>query len=121
MVTPDLLEPMRLAVEAALDKKGFQIVVLDVSELTSYTDGFVLCSADFATAVLRAQLADPLSLICQSGRRSVNLSDQYSCRIQRVATRLILLDRPDHRSVHHFQRCWNDSCRNDIRDNLRTC
>ena len=45
MVTPDLLEPLRVTVEAALEKKGFQIVVLDVAELTSYTDGFVLCSA----------------------------------------------------------------------------
>jgi len=45
MLTPDLLEPLRVTVEAALDRKAFQVAVLDVSELTSFTDGFVICSA----------------------------------------------------------------------------
>ena len=37
--------PLRLAVEAALDKKAFHLVGFQVSELTSYTDAFLLCSA----------------------------------------------------------------------------
>ena len=40
----DIVELLRLAVRAALDKKAFQVVVLDLTELTSFTDGFVLCS-----------------------------------------------------------------------------
>jgi len=41
----EFLGPLRLAVEAALDKKAFHLVGFRVSELTSYTDAFLLCSA----------------------------------------------------------------------------
>jgi ribosome-associated protein len=41
----DFFGPLRLAVEAALDKKAFHLVGFQVSELTSYTDAFLLCSA----------------------------------------------------------------------------
>jgi ribosome-associated protein len=36
---------MRIAAEAAAGKKAFQMVGLEVTELTSYTDSFLLCSA----------------------------------------------------------------------------
>ena len=45
MLAPETLESMRVAAAAAVDKKAFQMVGLEVSELTSYTDGFLLCSA----------------------------------------------------------------------------
>jgi ribosome-associated protein len=41
----DTLEHIRSAAQAALDKKAFDLVGLDVGELTSYTDGFLFCSA----------------------------------------------------------------------------
>ena len=45
MLVADTLESLRLAARAAADKKAFQLVGLDVAELTSYTDSFLLCSA----------------------------------------------------------------------------
>ncbi len=41
----DTLSTIALAARAATDKKAFDLVGLDVGELTSYTDGFLLCSA----------------------------------------------------------------------------
>jgi ribosome-associated protein len=41
----DALQSLRLAVEAALDKKAFHVVGLDVAEITSFADSFLLCSA----------------------------------------------------------------------------
>jgi ribosome-associated protein len=41
----EYLGPLRLAVEAALDKKAFHLQGFRVSDLTSYTDAFLLCSA----------------------------------------------------------------------------
>lgn len=38
-------ERVRLAVEAALDKKAFELEVLDVTGLTAIADFFILCSA----------------------------------------------------------------------------
>ncbi len=37
---------------AAMDKKASDILILNVSELTSYTDYFVICSADSERQVL---------------------------------------------------------------------
>ncbi len=44
MLDPDTLELVREIVAAAQDKKSFDITALDVSDLTSFTDAFVLCS-----------------------------------------------------------------------------
>lgn len=41
----DTLSRIRLAAQAATDKKAFDLVGLEVTDLTSYTDCFLLCSA----------------------------------------------------------------------------
>ena len=45
MLTVENLDVIRTAAAAAHDKKAFQMVCLEVSELTSYADSFLLCSA----------------------------------------------------------------------------
>jgi ribosome-associated protein len=45
MLAPEVLEPVRMTVAALLDKKAFQVVCLELSELASFADSFVLCSA----------------------------------------------------------------------------
>jgi len=44
MLDSDTLELVHTAAMAADDKKAFDIIALDVSALTSFTDVFVLCS-----------------------------------------------------------------------------
>jgi ribosome-associated protein len=44
-VDADTLDKIALAARAAADKKAFDLVGLDVGGLTSYADGFLLCSA----------------------------------------------------------------------------
>ena len=41
----ETLNTIAVAARAATDKKAFDVVGLDVGDLTSYTDGFLLCSA----------------------------------------------------------------------------
>lgn len=41
----DTLSRIALAAQAATDKKAFDLVGLEVTDLTSYTDSFLLCSA----------------------------------------------------------------------------
>jgi len=45
MLDADSLSKIALAAGAALDKKAFDLVGIDVGELTSYADAFLLCSA----------------------------------------------------------------------------
>jgi ribosomal silencing factor RsfS len=44
MLDPDTLELVRNTTAAAHDKKAFNVTALDVSDLTSFTDAFILCS-----------------------------------------------------------------------------
>ncbi len=64
MLDADILSKIGIAARAAMDKKAFDLVGLEVGELTSYADGLLLCSAAsdrqvgaIADAVLR-QLKD---------------------------------------------------------------
>ena len=45
MLDADTLSKIALAAGAATDKKAFDLVGIDVGELTSYADAFLLCSA----------------------------------------------------------------------------
>ena len=45
-MTDPIQQRVRTAVQAALDKKAFDLAVLGVAELTSIADYFVLCSAN---------------------------------------------------------------------------
>lgn len=44
MVPEDVLELARAAAAAARDKKAFQVIALDVAEMTSLADSFMVCS-----------------------------------------------------------------------------
>lgn len=44
MLSPDIRELVEAAVEAARDKKAFDLVTLDVTEMTTIADSFVICS-----------------------------------------------------------------------------
>ena len=45
MLTDDFIQLIRTAAEAAHEKKAFDLVALDVSEMSSFADGFLVCSA----------------------------------------------------------------------------
>jgi ribosome-associated protein len=45
MLDAATLDRIKIAARAAMDKKAFDLVGLDVAELTSFTDSFLLCSA----------------------------------------------------------------------------
>lgn len=44
MLSPDIRELVDLVVEAARDKKAFELVILDVTEMTAIADSFIICS-----------------------------------------------------------------------------
>ncbi len=44
MADAQLMDSLRTAAQAATDKKAFQIVGFEVSDLTSYTDSLLICS-----------------------------------------------------------------------------
>lgn len=71
----EAMEPLRTAARAAADKKAFQIVALEVSELTSYTDSLLICSGASDRQVLA--IADEVQLqLKEAGRRPLHVEGQ---------------------------------------------
>jgi ribosome-associated protein len=115
MLAPEILEPVRLAVAALLDKKGFQVVCLELSELTSFADSFVLCSAASDRQV--GALADEVQRRLRAGgRRPLHVEGEG-------ATGWMLLDYGDfivhvfteeRRSYYALDSLWGDAPRLDL-------
>lgn len=75
MLETEAMEPIRTAARAAADKKAFQIVALEVSELTSYTDSLLICSGASDRQVLA--IADEVQLqLKEAGRRPLHVEGQ---------------------------------------------
>ena len=72
MLDRETLELVRTAVESSLHKKGFEIVVLDVAELSSFADSFVLCSAANVRQ-LRAIAEEIEAALAKGGHRHLHV------------------------------------------------
>ena len=69
------LGPLQTAARAAADKKAFQIVGLEVGDLTSYTDGLLICSGASDRQV--AAIADEVQRqLKDAGRRPLHVEGQ---------------------------------------------
>ena len=100
----------RLGVSAALDKKGADLLVLNLSEISSFADYFVICSA---SSERQAQaIADAVEeRLRAEGRRPISV-EGYG------AARWILLDYGDvlfhvfleeSRRFYALERLWGDA------------
>lgn len=75
MLPVDTMESLRTAARAAADKKAFQIVALEVSKLTSYTDSLLICSGASDRQVLA--IADEVQTqLGENGRRPLHVEGQ---------------------------------------------
>jgi ribosome-associated protein len=69
------LGPLKTAARAAADKKAFQIVGLEVGDLTSYTDALLICSGASDRQV--AAIADEVQRqLKDAGRRPLHVEGQ---------------------------------------------
>lgn len=112
MPTPDIFDPVRIAVAAALDKKAFQVVCLEVSELTSVADCFVLCSAA-SDRQIGAVVDEVQQRLRGEGRRPLHVEGEG-------ATGWVLLDygdfivhvfTEDRRGYYALDSLWGDAPR----------
>ena len=114
MPTAETVDPLRLAVQAALDKKAFHLVGFEVSQLTSYTDSFLLCSgaSDRQVGAIVDEVARRLK---ESGRRPLHMEGESGAE-------WVLLDYGDFivhvfteekRSYYGLDGLWGDAPRID--------
>jgi len=75
MLDAEAMESLRTAARAAADKKAFQIVGLGVSDLTSYTDSLLICSAGSDRQV--GAIADEVQRqLKEAGRRPLHVEGE---------------------------------------------
>jgi ribosome-associated protein len=71
----DVLENVRLAAEAASDKKAFQLVALDVTGLTTIADCFLFCSTGSDRQV-EAVVSEIERRLRDAGKRPVHIEGE---------------------------------------------
>lgn len=114
MLATDTLESVRLAARAAVDKKAFHVVGIDVASLTSFTDSFLICSAasDRQVAAISEEVQRQLS---SDGRRPLHVEGE-------ARSDWVLLDYGDFivhvfteekRSYYALDSLWGDAPRLD--------
>ena len=75
MADVELMESFRTAARAAADKKAFQIVGLEVADLTSYTDSILICSGASDRQV--AAIADSVQRqLKETGKRPLHVEGE---------------------------------------------
>jgi ribosome-associated protein len=75
MTDAQLMDSLRTAAQAAADKKAFQIVGFEVSDLTSYTDSLLICSGASDRQV--AAIADAVQRqLKDAGRRPLHVEGE---------------------------------------------
>lgn len=108
-LTDDVLEPVRIAAQAASDKMGHNIVAFDVSEQLSITDVFLIASANNERQV--GAIVDGVEeALLKHGRKPVRREGDRE-------NRWVLLDYIDfvvhaqhteERSLYNLERLWKD-------------
>ena len=75
MADAQLMDSLRTAAQAAADKKAFQIVAFEVSDLTSYTDSLLICSgaSDRQVAAIANAVQRQLK---EAGRRPLHVEGE---------------------------------------------
>jgi len=114
MLDADTLSKIGIAARAATDKKAFDLVGLEVGELTSYTDSFLLCSAAserqvgaIADAILRQlKMAGSKPLHKEGAARSDWVLLDFDDIVIHVFTE-------DRRAYYGLDSLWGDAPRID--------
>jgi len=108
--------PVALAAEAALGKKAFDVVVLDLRNAGGFTDYFVLCTggsprqiaaiADAVEDTLRVELDERPGVV--EGRKSTDwvLLDYFHFVVH-VFSR-------EHRTFYDLERLWGTAIRHEL-------
>jgi ribosome-associated protein len=105
------------AVEAALDKKASEIVVLDLRQTPAFTDFFVLCSGQNQRQV--KAIADAIEDSLRAARvkpAHVEGYDRAEWVLMDFFTFIVHVFTPQTRAFYSLERLWGDAQRIDVGD-----
>ena len=114
MLEADTLDRIKIAAQAAVDKKAFDLVGLDVAELTSFTDGFLFCSAASDRQV--GAIVDEISRkLKESGRTPLHIegASRSDWVLLDFGDFVIHVFTEDRRAYYALDSLWGDAPRLD--------
>ncbi len=114
MTHPDAIATLRTAARAAVDKKAFQIVGLEISALSSYADGLLICSGGSDRQV--AAIADEVQRqLGEEGRRPLHVEGERRAEwiLMDYGDVVIHVFTEERRSYYGLEGLWGDAPRFD--------
>lgn len=108
-VVDDVLKPVRIAAQAAADKKGHKIVAFDVSEQLAITDMFLIASANNERQV--GAIVDGVEeKLLASGYRPVRREGDRENRwvLLDYIDFVVHVQHTEERSLYNLERLWKD-------------
>jgi len=114
MIHPDTIHTLRTAARAAVDKKAFQIVGLQISALSSYADGLLICSGGSDRQV--AAIADEVQRqLAQEGRRPLHVEGERRAEwvLMDYGDVVIHVFTEERRAYYGLEGLWGDAPRLD--------
>ncbi len=115
MSDPDIVAAVTTAVEAARAKKSFQIVALDVSEMTSLADSFVLCSGANPRQV-GAIVDNVAEKLRSEGHRPLHVEGESTCEwvLMDYGDFVIHVFCEERRNYYALDRLWSSAPRLEV-------
>jgi len=108
MIDSDTFELVKIAARKASEKKAFDILGLDVSELSSFTDAFLLCSA--ASGRHLQALADEIQRGLKRKRKVLRVeSTPDSWILMDYGDFILHLFTEERRAYYQLEALWGDA------------
>ena len=114
MTQPDTIATLRTAARAAADKKAFQIVGLQISALSSYADGLLICSGGSDRQV--AAIADEVKRqLGEAGRRPLHVEGERQAEwvLMDYGDVVVHVFTEERRAYYGLEGLWGDAPRLD--------
>ena len=112
---PDLKHCVDRAVEAALDKKSFQIVGLDVAAMTSLADVFLICSgaSERQVGTIANEIVRRLK---KEGRRPLHMEGERQAQWVLIdyGDLVVHVFTEERRGFYALEKLWADARRLDV-------
>ena len=115
--TPRLPADVTRAIQAALDKKGADVVVLDLRDTPAFTDFFVLCSGQNQRQV--KAIADAIEETLRAAKlrpAHVEGYDRAEWVLMDFFSFIVHVFTPQTREFYSLERLWGDAKRIEVSD-----
>jgi len=110
-------ENLAIAIRAAREKKAINLVALDLREVTSFADYFLICSGT-STRQVQAISDEILERLKKSGTRSLHVEGYQVAQwaLLDYGNLIVHVFAEDAREFYDLERLWRDAKRLEIRE-----